>query len=204
MENHLPELSADHAGMLELGAVLGQSHAFGLVAGRCSAAQAASLRRLREEKTYKKITEHWRDFCACYLKMSGAQVDRIIALLEQFGPGYFELAQLTRISADTYKAVEPVVKDHALHFKGEIIELDPVNASKVAAVVAELRREATKRPPNPREMELRLAEIEKRFTAIFTDLETVLKKGDQNWGQLKEALHRMNNTLGRFMNKNKF
>jgi hypothetical protein len=41
------ELPADDAELLDLGSVLGQNLTFGLVAGRCSAAQAASLRRLR-------------------------------------------------------------------------------------------------------------------------------------------------------------
>ena len=34
----LPERAAEDAALLELGVILGQNHAFGLVAGRCSAA----------------------------------------------------------------------------------------------------------------------------------------------------------------------
>jgi hypothetical protein len=55
------ELPADVAELLELGSFLGQSQAFGLVAGRRSAAQAASLKRLRDEKKYKRVKEHWCD-----------------------------------------------------------------------------------------------------------------------------------------------
>ena len=62
--------------MLDLGVALGQNHAFGLIAGRCPAAQAAGLRRLREEKLYKRCAENWRDFCPQYLKMSRSEVDR--------------------------------------------------------------------------------------------------------------------------------
>jgi hypothetical protein len=51
------DLSADtaaaDAALMELGFALGQSHTFGLVAGRCSAAQAQGLRQLRESKLYK-------------------------------------------------------------------------------------------------------------------------------------------------------
>ena len=40
---------------LDLGVALGQNQAFSLVAGRCSAAQAATLQRLRQEKKYLKL-----------------------------------------------------------------------------------------------------------------------------------------------------
>lgn len=56
-------LTAENAALLELGIALGQNHAFGLIAGRCSAAQAEGLRRLREEKQYQRCTDKWDDFC---------------------------------------------------------------------------------------------------------------------------------------------
>ena len=78
MEATISELPAVAVELLELGSVLGHNQAFGLVAGRCSAAQAASLKRLRDEKKYKQVTEDWRDFCERYLRMSGSQADKII------------------------------------------------------------------------------------------------------------------------------
>ena len=48
---------------LELGINLGQHHAFGLMAGRCSAAQAQTLKRLREDKLYLQCDPVWREFC---------------------------------------------------------------------------------------------------------------------------------------------
>ena len=48
-EELIPELAAADVALLELGVVLGQNQAFGVVAGRCSAAQAQTIRRLREE-----------------------------------------------------------------------------------------------------------------------------------------------------------
>src|SRR5215469_129211 len=80
--------------LLEVGMVLGQNYAFGLVAGRCSAAQAEALRRLRDERLYKRCSETCLDFCPKYLKMSKTEADRTIKLLEEFGPAYFELSQL--------------------------------------------------------------------------------------------------------------
>jgi hypothetical protein len=84
---------------------------FGLIADRCSAAQAETLRRVREEKLYLKCSPKWEEFCRQYFGMSYSQADRIIRLLEKFGPNYFALSQLTRISADVYRAIEPAVKD---------------------------------------------------------------------------------------------
>ena len=57
------------------------------------------------------------------LKISGSEADKIIRLWEEFGASYFELAQLIRISPEGYRAIEPAVKDGALHHEGEAIEL---------------------------------------------------------------------------------
>src|ERR1700736_5077527 len=98
MKNPALPLPAEIAEALEVGVTLGQSRAFGLVAGRCSAAQAEGLQRLRDEKKYLKIAPTWRDFCRRYLNISGTQADRVIHLWQEFGAGYFEIAQLTRVS----------------------------------------------------------------------------------------------------------
>src|ERR1035438_6426624 len=84
--------SSATAGLLDLGVVLGQSQTFSLIAGRCSAAQAAGLHRLRKEKQYTRLTPHWSEFCTSYLKMSRSQVDHVISLYEEFGPAYFEVS----------------------------------------------------------------------------------------------------------------
>jgi len=62
--------AARDAALLDLGVALGQTHAFGLIAGRCSAAQAEGLRRLREDKLYKRLAETWDEFCRTYLQIS--------------------------------------------------------------------------------------------------------------------------------------
>lgn len=159
--------------MLDLGIALGQNHAFGLIAGRCSAAQAETLRRVREEKVYLKCSSRWDEFCPKYIGMSSAQADRVINLLEEFGPKYFSVAQLTRISAETYRAIEPAVKDGAIECKGEVIELAPENTRKLARAVAELRREAEpkveKKPPEPAAAPDRIADLNRRFEELFLE-----------------------------------
>src|SRR5689334_20445366 len=112
---------AEQTRLMELGFALGQSHTFGLVAGRCSAAQAQGIRKLREDKLYKECCEKWDDFCPTFLNISRAEADRIIRLMDEFGPSYFEVSQVIRISAGTYRAIAPAVSDGVLHYKGEAI-----------------------------------------------------------------------------------
>ena len=132
---------ADEAA-LELGKVLGQSLAFGIVAGRCSAAQAAALRQVRGEKIYKRFGLTWREFCPKHLKMSGTQADEIVRLLDEFGPEYFEHTESVRISGDTYRLVAPFIQEKALRVEGEVLELNSANVQEVARRVRDSRRAA--------------------------------------------------------------
>jgi len=164
-------LPADTAAALDLGLLLGRSQAFGLIAGRCSAAQAQNLSRLRKEQNYKQLTPHWRDFCSRYLKISQTQADQIISLWEEFGPGYFEVAHLTRVSAETYRALAPTIDDGKLILDGEAIELNEENALRVSAAVAALRRALPKKAKNPKPPRERLAALDKRCSAIIDEFQ---------------------------------
>jgi len=147
MDQPVPELPAELAEVLKLGEVLGQNQSFTIVSGRCSAAGAEALLRMRESRLYLRCASSWKEFCPKYLHISGTQADRIIRMWQQYGPGIFELSQLTRISPEFYRTIEPLIKDSALHFNDEAIELDPENAGKVADAVAELRRTMPPAPP---------------------------------------------------------
>src|SRR3954451_13027527 len=93
----------------DLGKLLGRREAFGLLAGRCSAAEVESLRRIRDEKLYLESSKNWDEFCTNHLRASRRKVDKHIGLLNEFGPAYFQVAQLTRITADEYRAIAPHV-----------------------------------------------------------------------------------------------
>jgi hypothetical protein len=159
-EEPLSELAAADAALLELGLILGQNHAFSLVAGRCSAATAQGLQRLRQEKLYKRCCEKWDDFCPRYLKMSRVEADRTIKLWEEFGTAYFELSQLTRVSPETYRAIAPSIGNGMLHHNGEDIPLKPENARQVAAAVAEMRSALAKKPAESPERESLIRQID--------------------------------------------
>jgi len=153
------ELMVENTELLEAGIALGQTNAFALIAGRCSAAQAEGIRRLREQKLYKRCTEKWEDFCPKYLKMSRVEADRTIRLLEEFGPTYFELSQLTRVSAETYRAIAPHIENGVLHHNGEAIELNVENSRKVAAAVAEMRSAIPKKSSEISELTQQLNDL---------------------------------------------
>jgi len=65
--------------------------------------------------------------------------------------------------------------------------------------VAELRRQAAAKQPieGPSTAD-RIADFDKRFTAMLGELETILRKGDENGIRLMEAVDRMSARLLHF------
>jgi hypothetical protein len=180
--------------LLRLGVAMGQQNAFGAVAGRCPAAQAETLRRVREEKLYLCCATSWREFCPEHLGMSSSQADRTIALLEEFGPRYFTLSQLTRISAEAYRAIEPAVQEGKIECRGEVIELAPENARKVAAAVAVLRKEAAQKTPAAAAPDL--TDLTRRFNALLADVRRASEAGGRSVGEtLQLMMCRLQKTL---------
>jgi hypothetical protein len=196
--DHSPT-TPDLAATLELGSALGQSHAFGLVAGRCSAAQASCLHRIRTTRVYLHQSSCWRDFCSRHLGIDGRNADKIVRLWEKFGATYFELAQLTSISPDTYRALAPSIHAGALHLNGDVIELIPENSPRLAAAIAGFRR--TIPPPQPRQLQPheRLAVLDERCDAIVAELRHFSKKErcGENWLQFTQVLSRLSAALHR-------
>ena len=136
-------------GSFDLGTWLGKRQAFGMIAGICSAAEAESLRKIRDEKLYKTRCLNWDEFCSEHLGASRSNIDRYIRLLEEFGPTYFQVAQLTRISPEAYRAIAGSVGEDGIAFRGEKIKLLPENSKRIAEAVGELRRESRPAGPKP-------------------------------------------------------
>jgi hypothetical protein len=177
MEMKTIEPSADGAAVLNLGVALGQTLAMGMVAGRCTAAQVAGMRRMRNEKLYLSFTSRWDEFCEFHLRISRSEADRLIRLLDELGETYFLLSQLTRISPETYRAIAHQIHDGALHVRGEAIALCVENAREVSAAVTELRRELC--PPRKKALPAgapppdRLQELEERARTVVADFESL-------------------------------
>jgi len=136
---------------LELGQWLGRREAFGLIAGRCSAADIECLRRIRDEKMYRDRARNWDEFCTEHIGASRRRVDESIRHLEEFGPAFFHAAQLTRITAEEFRAIAPDVSTEGVRLDGEVIAFVPEERRRVAAAIAELgrRSEAAAPPPEP-------------------------------------------------------
>jgi len=156
-------------GEFQLGNLLGRRQAFSLIAARCSAADAACLREIRNQKSYKSRAPTWNEFCSQHLGISERHANRIIGYLEEFGPEYFEVAQLTGITVADYRAIAPAVRDQALHWEGQAIALLPENAERIAAAVEKLRQ---RRPAEPagRNTEERIARLEKRLAQMTNEI----------------------------------
>ena len=71
--------------MMSLGAWLGRHQAFGLIANRCSAADAECLKAIRDGGEYKQLGLTWEQFCAKHAGVSRVHADRQIHYLEEFG-----------------------------------------------------------------------------------------------------------------------
>jgi len=166
-----PQVPIDPAG--DLASLLGQRRAFGAVAGRCSAAHAQLLRRIRDEKLYAPLAPSWRAFCGTHLAITRRHADRLIALLNRFGPAYFEISQLVGISVRQYEALEPVLREHRVLTDGETVSLIPDKAPKVLEAVSQLLRDA-RRPrrtaPRPQTLRERAADLAGRCRILANQL----------------------------------
>jgi hypothetical protein len=173
----------------DLGQWLGRREAFGLVAGRCSAAEVECLRRIRDEKLYLDRVANWDDFCSKYLGASRRTIDNNIRQLKEFGPSFFHLAQLTRITPETYRAIAPQVSAEGVTLGGEVIALAPENSRKLAEAVAALSRQTQ---PKPASTSLSYATILKRCKSVTAWLEarTLRLNPDQQF-ELAAVLRRL-------------
>ena len=117
---------------------MGRRDAFGQVAGRCSAAEIESLRRIHDGKLYESLNCTWREFCAQHLKVSARTVERELAHLRRFGSAFFTLRQVARISDREYAAIADCITEEGVRVNGEVIALDPSNSEQVAGAVTAL------------------------------------------------------------------
>ncbi|HEV3198064.1 MAG TPA: hypothetical protein VGZ73_09155 [Bryobacteraceae bacterium] len=185
---------------LELGFALGQRRAFAMIAGRCSAAQAECLRKIRNEKTYLKFAPNWDEYCQRHLKMSKRTADRVIALLKKHGALCFETSALTGISPAEYARIEHAIQKDGIHIGSEVIALIPGNASRAVDAVAQLQAESNAaeaaRPAAPVEEQLR--DLEKRgrqLCASFHQVEKVANDSERQW--LIDSIEKASKMFGR-------
>jgi hypothetical protein len=175
----------------ELSMWLGRREAFSLMAGRCSAADVECMRRIRDRKMYLSRTQDWGEFCLKDLHMSKSNANHLIGLLDKFGPEYFHIAQITRISVAEYCAIEPAVSPRGIEANGEFIPLNTENHERIAAAISALR--AARGAKSEPEFQDRLAALDaagNRLLKQLGDLSKSRGRSDPYIDSLLENLRR--------------
>ena len=156
----------------DLSRLLGQRRAFAAVSGRCSAAHAQLLRQIHDQKLYLPHAPTWEAFCGPNLAVSRRHADRLIALLNRFGPIYFEITQLIGLSHKQYLAIEPVVRENCLVVNGEAVSLIPENAPKLLEAIGQVltQSQRKRRARSPESLHTLVAGLTARGRAIANQL----------------------------------
>ena len=191
-ENAAPEM--ERTNLLDLGAWMGRRQAFGMIANRCSAADAECLKRMRDGNEYKKLGLSWAGFCRDHLGISRAFADRLIQHLDEFGANYFRIAELIPISAGTYRLLAGQVSDENLEVDGKRIPLKVENRKEVAAAVETLRARAKLTAAPAPSVET----ISRRLKSVFEDVKAATLTGHDRLmllGMLEEGARRLREKL---------
>ena len=140
------EVSVADALGIELGQWMGRREAFGLIAGRCSAADIEIVRRIKEEKLYARMNCTWSQFCSRHLHVARRTVDAEIEHLHRFGPAFFTIRQLTHVRLKDYQAIAPHVTEQGVQLDGRVAPLLPENSEALTAAVQELVKRSGSTP----------------------------------------------------------
>ena len=132
--------------------------------------------QLRESKKYKELGLTWEDCCKQRAGIHRSSAETIIRNLEEFGPDFFVIAQVTGITAKEYRQIQGSVRNHALLHAGEEISVAVENAPRLIAAVDALRREAAEAPAPPADT---AAEAERRFAKAGKAMRTALAGLDE-------------------------
>jgi hypothetical protein len=126
----------------ELGQWLGRKQAFGLMAGKTAAADVECMRRIRDGNLFRARGVDWSEFCQKYAGVTSSYANRLIRQFEEFGPNYFDLSKIVRISAESYRKIADKVGDDGIAFGGETVAISPENSDKIVEAVKALREQA--------------------------------------------------------------
>jgi hypothetical protein len=162
----------------ELGQWLGRKQAFGLIAGKTAAAEVECLRRIRDGNLFRAKGVDWAGFCEQYAGVTSSYANRLIRQFEEFGPNYFDLSKIVRISAESYRKISQAVSDDGIAFGEEKIAISPENSDKIAEAVKALREQAGE-PVNDRSNtpEKGVAAVRRRLLACVADMTRLFEGG---------------------------
>jgi len=124
---------------VEAGAWIGRQQAFAIIGSKCSAAQAAALKEIRESRSYEQLGLTWEQFVLQYVGVGRERADALIRQYGEFGEAYFRLSQIARISPETFRQVAPTVENDTVEIDGEKFLLTMASAVKIRGAIKKMR-----------------------------------------------------------------
>jgi hypothetical protein len=172
VEQTQEEVAPGNMSPFDLGAWVGKSQAFAIFANRATAAQAESLRRIHESRAYDSLGISWEEFCERHVGISSSYAYKLIQRLAEFGPAYFKLTQLARISPESYRAISPAVSAEGIEIDGALVPFTPENAENIRQAIHRLQSEAR---PVCKAKAPSLNRLRKRLEACFEEISQLLE-----------------------------
>jgi hypothetical protein len=173
-----------------LGQWIGRRQAFGLIAGKTAAAEVECLRRMREGKLYRAKCDDWSEFCQKFAGVTSSYANRLIRQYEEFGPSFFDLSRIMRISAYAYRQIAGSVSDDGIAFGGEKIAITPENSHKIAEAVQALREQSEAAGVPAKPAAKGIAAARRRLEACIAELTGMFEDGlgDSERSELANAV----------------
>ena len=117
----------------------------------------------------------WEQCCKERAGIARSSAEAIIKNLDEFGPDFFVIAQVTGISAKEYRRIQGAVVNHTLLCAGEEIPIRVENAQQLVTAVETLRREAAlaSTPPAvpPTQTDRSFVKAERALRTAITELD---------------------------------
>ena len=152
----------------DLGMWLGRRQAFDMVAGHCTAADIECLKTIRDRKLFQAKCMEWDEFCERHVGLGRRHVNRLIQQLEEFGPAYFHLSRIVRISPVAYRRIAGAVSGAGIKLGDETIAIVPENCARIAEAVATLKQQVKSKPAEGPQQ--KLERLRKRLEAVKDEL----------------------------------
>lgn len=134
----LPEESGDHELAAEFHRLIGRQEVLGTFQAMTSALLAENLHRLAKSKYYKKLGLTFEEACQkLYPQLRIDTCYRRVREYAEFGQAFFQLKDVVRISAGTYRLINPTVEDGSVVVGSETYALTKANAPYIQAAIQE-------------------------------------------------------------------
>jgi hypothetical protein len=133
----------------DLGRWIGRREAFAAIAGKCTAAEALSLREIRDSKSYRLLGINWDECCSKVFGSSRRNVERILRPLDEFGPMYYHVAQITHVTPEEYRSIAAHISAEGVRLDDAVIPVIEELSEQVSAAVTELLSREQPAKPKP-------------------------------------------------------